>query len=131
MSYDDASWHFDSVLEKGLDKDCAATHIGMFFAWLANRGMVDPNFQDVSPLVDRTVAPGRFLLDRCCGEIDEFMLTQAGAEFTAATYRTYLSSYQDIPAVAEYDESYAAADSWELYEAVAQALDEAYGLFKS
>ena len=37
MTYDDAGWHQDSVGEHGLDPDCTATHIGMFFAWLVLR----------------------------------------------------------------------------------------------
>jgi hypothetical protein len=100
VTYDDASWHVDSVLEHGLDPSCAATHIGMFFAWLANRGLVDP-----------------------------FMLTSAGALFKAAAYDAYLRNYKYIPAVARGgDPSYVAPDTWELYDAVAPAIDRAYRL---
>jgi hypothetical protein len=129
MTYDDASWHYDSALEHGLDHQCGATHIGMFFAWLANHGMVDPNFTDVTALVNRTVNPGRFLLDHCAGEIDPFMLTTAGAAFADAAYGPYVKSYQCIPAVARYSPSYAAPDGWELYDAVADAIDDAYRVF--
>ncbi|BBZ15130.1 DUF7832 domain-containing protein [Mycobacterium branderi] len=129
MTYDDASWHHDSVIENGLEAHHAATHIGMFFAWLAHHDMVDPSFRDVSPLIDRTVTPGRFLIDHCCGEIDEFMLTKRGAAFTAAAYGPYAKAYDRIPEVARHDVSYAAPDSWELYDAVAPQIDEAYRLF--
>jgi hypothetical protein len=126
MTYDDASWHYDTALEHGLDSECGATHIGMFFAWLANHGMVDPNFTDVTALVNRTVTPGRFLLAHCAGEIDPFMLTAAGAAFAEAAYNPYAKFYQDISAVAAYSPSYAAPDGWALYDAVAAAIDEAY-----
>jgi hypothetical protein len=106
-------------MERGLDHECGATHIGMFFAWLANHGMVDPNFTDVAALKNRTVTPGRFLLDHCAGEIDSFMLT-------AAAYKPYVATYQYIPAVACYSTSYAAPDSWELFDAVAPNIDETY-----
>jgi hypothetical protein len=126
MTYDDASWHYDTALEHGLDSDCGATHIGMFFAWLANHGMVDPNFTDVTALVNRTATPGRFLLKHCAGEIDPFMLTTAGAAFTEAGYDAYSRSYEYIPAVAACSPSYAAPDGCALYDAVASTIDEAY-----
>jgi hypothetical protein len=93
VTYDDASWHVDTVLEHGLDRSCAATHVGMFFAWLARRGFVDPDFTDVASLIDRAVTPGRFLLSRCAGEKDQCMF---------------------------------APDSWQLYDALAPSVDEAY-----
>jgi hypothetical protein len=129
MTYDDASWHDDSAVEHGLDPACGATHIGMFFAWLAAHGMVDADFTDVGALVHRTVTPGRFLLTRCAGEIDPFMLTTAGTTFAEAAYGPYVKIYQRIPAVARYSPSFAAPDGWELYDAVADAIDDAYRVF--
>ena len=38
MPIDDAGWHYDTCREHDLDEACAATHIGMFFAWLAHHG---------------------------------------------------------------------------------------------
>ena len=129
MTYDDASWHHDSVLEHGLDGACAATHIGMFFAWLADHGMVDPQRIDVTALVVRNTTPGRFLLSRCAGEIDQFMLTPGGAAFTAAAYDPYLCGYQYIPQISRYTPSYAAPDTWDTYGAVSPTIDEAYAAF--
>jgi hypothetical protein len=80
VTYDDASWHVDTVLEHGLDRSCAATHIGMFLAWLAHRGFVDPDFTDVAPLIDRAVTPGCFLLSRCAGEIDQCSVPGCGGQ---------------------------------------------------
>jgi hypothetical protein len=129
MTYDDASWHVDTVLEHELDERCAATHIGIFFAWLAQHGMVDPGFCDLAPLTGRAVTPGAFLLQHCAGEIDPFMLTARGSAFADAAYRAYVRTYERIPAVARYDPSYAAPDGWELYDGVAPTIDEAYHVF--
>lgn len=130
MTYDDASWHYDTAEEHGLEATHeTATHIGMFFAWLADHGMVDAEYADVQPLVDRTVTPGRFLLNRCAGEINSSMLTARGVAFTEAVYRSYLAAYGRIPEVARYDVIYAAPDSWALYDAVAPMIDEAYLAF--
>lgn len=129
VTYDDASWHLDSVLEYGLDRSCAAAHIGMFFAWLAHQGLVDPDFIDVSPLIDRTETPGRFLLNHCAGEIDRSMLTSSGAAFTAAAYDWYGRYYEYIPAVALYSPCYAAPDSWLVYDDVAPAIGRTYRMY--
>ncbi|MEX3644962.1 DUF7832 domain-containing protein [Mycolicibacterium porcinum] len=131
MTYDDAGWHYDTVGEHGLPLDNAATHIGMFFAWLAHHHMVDPDNGDVAPLLNRSVTPGRFLRERCCGEINSSMLTPPGAAFTEAAYSSYLRAYRYIPTIAAYDVSYAAPDTWEVYDALAPELDEAYRVFKS
>lgn len=131
MTYDDAGWHYDSVGEHGLPLDNAATHIGMFFAWLALHHMVDPEYEDLAPLLSRSVTPGQFLLRRCCGEINASMLTPPGAAFTEAAYRSYLKAYDYIPAIAVYDVGYAAPDSWDVHDAVAPELDEAYRIFQS
>lgn len=131
VTYDDAGWHYDTVGEHGLPLDNAATHIGMFFAWLAHNRMVDPGYEDVAPLLNRSVTPGRFVLQHCCGEINESMLTPPGAAFTEAAYSAYLKAYDYIPTIAAYDVSYAAPDSWDVYDAVAPELDEAYRIFAS
>jgi hypothetical protein len=65
--------------EKCISPYETATHIGVLFAWPATHGMVVRGFVDVSPLVDRTTTPGRFLLDQRTGDFDEFMLTMADA----------------------------------------------------
>ncbi|WP_454232485.1 DUF7832 domain-containing protein [Mycolicibacterium fortuitum] len=126
MTYDDSGWHYDTVSEHGLDYSCAATHIGMFFAWLAYHGFVDTNAVDTTSLLDRSVTPGAFLIRYCCGEIDAGMLTAPGAAFCEAAYRPYLRIYDMIPEIARYSVSYEAPDSWAIYDAVASVIDEAY-----
>ncbi|MGV0654938.1 hypothetical protein ABQE48_13825 [Mycolicibacterium thermoresistibile] len=124
MTYDDAGWHYDSVIEQGLPLGQAATHIGMFFAWLAHRNMVDPDFTDITPLIARTMTPGQFLTARCAGEINSSMLTPRAAAFTEAAYRNYLNSYGDLPYIAKFDGTYVVPDTWETYDAVAPLIDE-------
>ena len=131
VTYDDAGWHYDTMGEHSLPLDNAATHIGMFFAWLAHHDMVDPDYEDLAQLLSRSMTPGQVLLRRCCGEINASMLTPQGAAFTEVAYRRYLKAYDYIPAIAAYDVGYAAPDSWDIYDAVAPELDEAYRIFQS
>lgn len=129
MPIDDAGWHYDTCSEHGLDYACAATHIGMFFAWLAHHGLANQDNVDITALLDRSLTPGSFLLQRCCGEIDGFMLTERGWAFSEAAYRAYLGMYQYIPEIARHEVTYAAPDTWATYDAVATVIQEAYDVF--
>lgn len=82
MPIDDAGWHYDTCSEHGLHRDHAATHIGMFFAWLAHHGLANQHNVDIAALLDRSLTPGSFLLQRYCGEIHGFMLTTRGWAFS-------------------------------------------------
>jgi hypothetical protein len=126
---DDAGWHYDTCREHDLDEACAATHIGMFFAWLAHHGLANPDNVDITALLDRSVTPGSFLLQRCCGEIHGFMLTTRGWAFGKASYRAYLGMYRRIPEIAQYPVTYAAPDTWATYDAVAPTIQQAYDVF--
>ena len=131
MTYDDAGWHYDTTAEHDLDYACAATHIGMFFAWLVHHGMADHGYVDLSPLLERTSTPGAFLLQRCAGEMNRSMVTDQGAAFVDAAYKGYLRVYQYIPEIARCAVSYAAPDTWETYDAVSPVIDEAYAVYTS
>lgn len=130
MTYDDAGWHQDTVGEHDLDPDCAATHIGMFFAWLAHNDLVDTERTNTAPLLARSITPGKFLIDHCCGEINSADVTPRGAAFCEAAYRQYLRVYDAIPEIARYEVSYAAPDTWETYDAVAPVIQEAYEIYR-
>lgn len=130
MSYDDAGWHYDTCIEHGLDVACAATHIGMFFAWLAHHGLIDASRVDIAPLLDRSVTPGVFLL-RIGGEFRQSHLNARGEAFSEAAYNPYLATYRNIPEIAQHPVTYAAPDTWTTYEAVAPVIQEAYDAFST
>ncbi|MEV0295304.1 hypothetical protein [Nocardia sp. NPDC050710] len=132
MTYDDAGWHTDSVVDLGLPLAAAGTHIAMFMAWLV---LHDLATEDQSTrgrgLRDRSVTPGQYLSSDCCGEIDPFMLNDTGNAFTKAAYRSYLGAYLGIPVIASLDSSYEAPDSWQTYDAVAEEIDRLFRMWRS
>lgn len=129
MTIDDAGWHYDTCSEHGLDDSCAATHIGMFLAWLAHHGLTNADKIDISTLLDRSETPGAFLLQRCCGELNGFLLTTEGMAFSKARYRAYLNEYRRIPQISQHPVSYATPDTWETYDAVAPVISAAYQVY--
>lgn len=128
MTYDDAGWHYDTCTEHGLDTSCAATYIGMFFAWLTEHGLANRDRTNYAPLLDRSSTPGAFV-SRIGGEINRSMVTERGHAFCTAAYRAYLVQYEYIPEIAQYPVSYAAPDTWATYDAVAPHIQEAYDDF--
>ncbi|MFZ2509540.1 MAG: hypothetical protein WAW85_00390 [Gordonia sp. (in: high G+C Gram-positive bacteria)] len=124
MTYDDAGWHSDTAADLGLGEEASATHIGMFFAWLAVHRQTAPGYTDTAALLARTITPGAFVIERCDGQIDPSMLTDRGQDFTAAIYEAYMEAYEPIAASLGDGESYAAPDGWGTYDAVAPLIDE-------
>lgn len=124
MTYDDASWHGDTTADLGLDVGAGATHIGVFYAWLAGHRLTAPGYADTAALLERTVTPGAFLINRCDGQIDPSMLTDRGQDFTAAVYEAYLEGSEPIAAALGGGEMYAAPDDWGTYDALAPLIDE-------
>lgn len=102
----------------------------MFFAWLAENGLANPDRIDIASLLDRSTTPGAFVL-RIGGEIDRSMVTERGHAFSTAAYRAYLGMYEYIPEIARYPVTYAAPDTWATYEAVAPIIQDAYDVFTS
>ncbi|WP_241473848.1 DUF7832 domain-containing protein [Mycolicibacterium neoaurum] len=131
MPIDDAGWHYDTCSEHELDYTCAGTHIGIFLAWLAYHSLTESDSVDFSPLLNRSITPGAFLMQHCCGEISGFLLTAEGLAFGNASYRTYLNVLDRIPEIARYPVTYAAPDTWETYDAVAPVISEIYQMYST
>ncbi|KXO89569.1 hypothetical protein [Tsukamurella pseudospumae] len=142
MTYDDAEWHQETVDELGLPEDNAATHIGIFYAWMRAHDLAsgttlwhgvpepvpDPH---LDLLDDRKLTPGAYLVQHMVGQFDSGAFTDEGNAFTDASYSAYLDAYSTVPEVAGYDSTYAAPDTWQLYDAVAPTIDALYARWKS
>ncbi|KXP13927.1 hypothetical protein [Tsukamurella pseudospumae] len=145
MTYDDQSWHHDSLDDEGIDDlDAASIHIGMFYAWAYFRGLVTevrtmhnpdgpPVLRSVMThhlLAERQITPGAYVGEYCAGELNASMLTDEGNAFTLERYSSehpwYLHAYEALPEIAALPSIYHAEDSWELYEVVAAMLDSEY-----
>ena len=96
----------------------------------AANDLVDTERTNTAPLLARSITPGKFLVDQCCGEINSADVTARGAAFCEAAYRQYLRVYDAIPEIARCEVSYAAPDTWETYDAVAPVIQEAYEVFR-
>lgn len=83
----DAADHCFNDFQTGLPQAAAATHIGMYLAWLTLRGLGGPDLDGyLDDLRARRIGCRDFLLDACDGKFTSDDVNDEGAAFTAAYY---------------------------------------------
>ncbi len=122
--YDDVGYH----LKGDRTELAAAMHIGLFFAWAAERGLVGELHEKESPeelarlRAHSTTGPA-YLCAHCDGRLSREDLSAAGNDFASAYYEQYLS---DLDAVlpAGCASPYELPNTWETYARVQPLLDK-------
>ena len=132
MKYDDATWHSEGDFPEDLPPEAGATHSGMFLAWailheLGGDIHVQELPESLQSLQDRSVTPGRFLLNNCDGKFTDEDLNEEGNRFAAdyfdLTKGHYLIDYQ-MALGEELPSPYHVPDTWESYDRLCVVLDE-------
>jgi hypothetical protein len=130
VTYDDAEWHMDSVLDLGLDESAAAVHVGIFLAWATTKGLLDDELDvrtdAVRVVAERSVTPSALAGRYFVSQIDPFMLNTVGNGFADTAYRHYLVALESDPMVARNESIYHVPDSWDSYDAIAPVIDALY-----
>lgn len=137
MSLDNAEWHATGFFPDDLPQEAAATHIGMFFAWVCLTGHASKEFLDANPdgvaaLEARSATPGAFVLLTLEGTLEADHLSAEMGRFAAVYYdgqRPYLGDYTEA-LVAEGDSAYHVDDTWETFETLAPILDKRFTAWK-
>lgn len=134
MAIDKAKWHSDGEYPADLPPENGGTHIGVFLAWAVLNGLDGDDLRaDGAESLDRLrrrEITGRDLLFReCDGMLIRDDLSEVGWKFARAYYTTYQSDYSRVVGN-ELPSIYHAADTWELYEAVAPVIDKRFAAWK-
>ncbi|MDA1196120.1 MAG: hypothetical protein O2894_13195, partial [Planctomycetota bacterium] len=120
-TYDDETWH-RARLPGDLPRKAAATHLGMFVAWCAARGLLSPWHGAFDPdrpgrLTRREFSGRDYLLDHMGGKLEDEHLTAAGQVFASQYVASgrYLGEYQkalaaDLPSVYHVEDTWSAFD---------------------
>ena len=144
VKYDDAEWHQDSAREAKLPEEAAATHIGMFLAWVVTRRLdAGPRFAEGSGSaaldeandrddVRRRKMKGAALLRRWYDDkLFSEELTPEGAAFANAYYvKHYFDDYNHTLAKGLASE-YAVPDTWESFDKLAPVIDHRFAAWKA
>ncbi|MBL9106639.1 MAG: hypothetical protein JNL82_37305 [Myxococcales bacterium] len=103
QKYDDASWHTATDFPAVLSHERATTHIGMFFGWIVDRGLVGPllteRCADELARFKAREFTGPQLLRACCDDqLTDDWLDEVGDAFAAEYYASssYYHDYDDV-----------------------------------
>lgn len=91
--YDNVKFHTDENYPEGLLPDHAATHMGMYWAWAASQGLVNPIWQtaietkdDFSAMLAGKISGATFILRHMDGALTRDDFNALGQRFTSFYY---------------------------------------------
>jgi len=133
IKYDDASWHYGGEFPSDLPAEAAATHIGMFMAWVLLSGMASDWYRtefaaELSLLRERKLTPGAYLVQTIGGKLTSEDFDEAGNRFAKAYYapmKLYVRDYSGIAAPG-LPTDYHASDSWETFDRLKPRFDQRF-----
>jgi hypothetical protein len=142
MTYDRADWHSGGEFPSDLPPECGGTHIGIFLAWAIMNGLEGALHREDSQgelrLVRERRMTGRdFLFRACDGKFWDEDLNEEGNAFAqqyysreGGGYGPYLQDYEATIAKG-LPSTYHVADSWEVYDRIAEVIDRRYAQWRS
>jgi hypothetical protein len=131
MKYADSEYYFLNYEDDSIDNDAAATHIGMYLAWLVLHEMVaawhlEQHGDALRALKARATTPGNFALDLLDGQLHDGDMSPLGDSFSAWYFpETYHIEYADLFGVSlDVNVDFCSVpDTWENFERLAPLID--------
>ena len=134
MKYDDAEYYFLNFETDALPNEAAATHIGMYVAWLMTHALVSESLEEaIDEIKARQVTGAEIVVDACDCKLLEDDLSEEGNAFTAWYYEDkYISDYCRVFEISgdSADALCSVEDSWENFDRIAPVLDQRYAEWK-
>jgi hypothetical protein len=129
---DRADWHYGGNFPAGLPPENGGTHIGMYLAWVVERGLASARLgREAGPslqlLRERKITGRHLLLSELDEKFFDGLLTETGRDFTRDYYETdvYFADYDAILAT-DLPSTYHVEDSWENFDKIAAVIDERF-----
>jgi len=136
MKYDDAEYYFLNFETDERETSDGATHIGMFFAWNALRGLASEEMHgdELAPVRARQITGRDFVVDQSDCKLFDEDLSPEGNAFAEWYYESrYLGDYMAVFGVSDQtaDELCSVADTWENFDRLAPVLDKRFAEWKA
>jgi hypothetical protein len=135
MIYDRADWHYTGDYPPDLPPQNGGTHIGIFFSWLVNRGLVSEQLvqrfpQELAALRTRQLGGREFLAKLCDGQLADSELNATGNAFAREYYDSelYFKDYAET-LVRQLPSLYHVDDTWASYDTMAQVIEGRFTLW--
>ncbi|MCX5591674.1 hypothetical protein [Alcaligenes endophyticus] len=132
VKYDAVDWHLGGDYPGDLGRQGGRTHIGLYLAWLVEKGLLANTFTERYPEQVRQckdhLLTGSQLLQDCCDDVlvSEDM-TPIGKAFSDFYYDDlYLDDYVDTLDDEIFPSIYHVPDNWDTYETLHPVLEQRY-----
>jgi hypothetical protein len=154
--YDDASWHYEGDYPSDLSAENAATHIGMFIAWLIENDLmsdeqIEEFYDDIQKVKRRDLSGAEYLINNLDEKFCDDDLSDLGNDFTQDYYMDnksftknrgdYTGDYcnvfnafdenNPIDKPSKYETVYHVENSWENYDLIKKIIDQRFAEWKA
>ena len=137
MKYDHPDYHWSNEFPEGLDEDNAMTHMGFFFSWALQHGLIsdfhldDTDTAEQVQLVKNGSASAReYVIANCDSQLTNEDLTDQGNDFANEYYvRDFFDDYTKLFAD-QYESPYHVEENSANSERVRRMLDERFSQWK-
>jgi len=129
---DRADWHYGGSYPPSLPRENGGTHIGMYLAWIVERGLASARFvkeagASIEMLRERQITGRHLLFTEFDETFFDTLLTKIGKDFTRDYYATHAYFVDYASALADgLPSTYHVDDSWENYEKIRRVIDERF-----
>ncbi|MGL5712880.1 MAG: hypothetical protein ACRCXT_18210 [Paraclostridium sp.] len=142
MIVDCLDWHYNGEYPKGIDKENACIHMGMYFTWIINSNLESEELtntykEDIIKIKNRKMTGKEFLIDNCNGILNDKFIYKEAREFTfwyylssREDYCQYLADYLDVFLDENINSLYKLDDSWDNYEKISRVITSRYKKWK-
>lgn len=142
MIIDSMEWHYRDNYPENIDRVNAATHIGMFLAWI-----IENNFEseylkkildiDIKKVKRREITGREFLINNCNKVLEDKFIDKKVLEFTLGYYLSsredycqYIADYIEIFKNDDINSTYEVEDTWANYDRVFFIISKRYNEWK-
>lgn len=136
--YDEAAWHLANDWPRGLPREQACVHAGLYLGWLAERRLLSEELErefqvEIEAFRGRQITGPR-LYALAGRALTSEMLSAEGRAFTEAYYDLdsgrFLADYEAVLGAGR-KTLFEVPDSWESYQALLPVLDERLDAFRA
>jgi len=136
MKYDDAEYFFLNFEDDDLATENGATHIGLYLAWNAMKGLVSTDTHDqavIDQVRSRSITGRDFVVDQIDCKLFDDDLNDEGNAFAAWYYEDhYVQDYCRVFGVSDDVNDFCSVeDSWANYDKLAPVLDQRFAEWKA
>ena len=143
MAIDRIDWHYGGDFPKGLPNENGGTHIGIYLAWIINKGLEgdfhkEESAEELEKVRRREITGRDFLQSMCDEKFWDEDLSEEGYDFTVHYYSNeegyvengYIKDYENLLVNGTYETFYHVDDTWENYDKITPAIEEQYKQWK-